>query len=64
MADRCSVDMAIISRGLVDQGRLLATQIFNTPEERGHSDHVPLSVTIDLSRKDSEEADIKLKEET
>lgn len=63
VADHCSVDMAIISRGLVNQGRLLATDIFNTPEERGHSDHVPLSVTIDLSGKHSRKADARSEEE-
>lgn len=47
-----SVDMAIVSRRLVKEGRLLAADIFNTIGERGHSDHVPLSVTIDLSSMD------------
>lgn len=43
------VDMVILSKKLVDEGRLIDAEIFNTPLERGHSDHVPLSVTLKLS---------------
>lgn len=42
------VDMAIVSGGLWDSGRVKATGILDTPQERGLSDHVPLWVEIEV----------------
>ncbi|KAL2177069.1 Endonuclease/exonuclease/phosphatase [Thermothelomyces heterothallicus CBS 202.75] len=40
------VDMIIVSRRLWDEGRVRATGILDTPQERGRSDHVPLWVEV------------------
>ncbi len=42
------VDLAIVSRRLVDGGGVVEADILNTPQERAHSDHVPLFVTLDM----------------
>ena len=44
------VDLAIVSRGLVDAGALVGAEIWETVEERGGSDHVPISVVLDLEK--------------
>ncbi|KAI9791364.1 MAG: hypothetical protein M1835_000381 [Candelina submexicana] len=44
------VDLVIVSRALVDAEAVVGADILNTPLERGHSDHVPLSVTLDMER--------------
>lgn len=43
------VDLAIASRRLVDEGRIMGCEIWDSKVERGPSDHVPLSVDIKLS---------------
>ncbi|KAI9701224.1 MAG: hypothetical protein M1836_001893 [Candelina mexicana] len=44
------VDLVIVSRALVDEETVVGADILNTPLERGHSDHVPLSVNLDMER--------------
>ncbi|EXJ64348.1 hypothetical protein A1O7_00684 [Cladophialophora yegresii CBS 114405] len=45
------VDLIVVSRALVDDmGAVTATDICDSAQERGHSDHVPLWVSLDLSR--------------
>ncbi|ROW13659.1 hypothetical protein VPNG_04595 [Cytospora leucostoma] len=46
------VDMIIVSRGLYEAGRVVDTDILDTPQERGTSDHVPLWVTVTLAGND------------
>jgi exonuclease III len=43
------VDLAIASRRLLDQRRILGCEIWDTELERGPSDHVPISVDIKFS---------------
>ena len=40
------VDLIVVSRSLVDADLVVATDILNSPEERGHSDHVPLYIAL------------------
>lgn len=42
------VDMALVSRRLWEAGRVKKTEILDTPQERGLSDHVPLWVEISV----------------
>jgi hypothetical protein len=52
------VDLGIVSRGFIGEGegekgtgtsmRLVGAEIWETIEERGASDHVPISVVLDL----------------
>lgn len=44
------VDLGIVSRGAVDRGALMGAEIWESVEERGGSDHVPLSVVLDLEK--------------
>jgi exonuclease III len=45
------VDLIVVSRSIVETpGLLTESNILNTVEERGHSDHVPLYVTFDLGK--------------
>ncbi|KAI9737623.1 MAG: hypothetical protein M1818_005627 [Claussenomyces sp. TS43310] len=44
------VDLIIASRGAVDKGVLVKADIMDTVTDRGHSDHVPLFVTLDLEK--------------
>ncbi|KUI74507.1 hypothetical protein VM1G_10105 [Cytospora mali] len=46
------VDLIIVSRSLHAAGRVVDTDILDTPQERGTSDHVPLWVTVKLSEDD------------
>jgi len=49
--ERCDrVDLIIASRKLVGAGAVRDTNICDTPKDRGHSDHVPLWVSLDLSK--------------
>ncbi|KUI59000.1 hypothetical protein VP1G_06226 [Cytospora mali] len=43
------VDLIIFSRSLHTTGRVVDTDIFDTPQERGTSDHVPLWVAVKLA---------------
>lgn len=43
------VDLIIASKRLVDAGDVVDTEIFDSEEERGPSDHVPLAVELRLS---------------
>lgn len=43
------VDLVMLSRKLAEEKRLIACDILSTPVERGHSDHVPLYVTVNMS---------------
>lgn len=42
------VDLVICSRGLVEREAVVGCDICDSPAERGHSDHVPVWVAIDL----------------
>jgi len=44
------VDLGIVSGGVVDRGALVGAEIWESVEERGGSDHVPLSVVLDLEK--------------
>lgn len=44
------VDLIIASRKLVEAGAVSGTDICDTPKERGHSDHVPLCVSINVGK--------------
>ncbi|OCT53802.1 exodeoxyribonuclease III [Cladophialophora carrionii] len=45
------VDLIVVSRALVDDmDAVTATDICDSAQERGHSDHVPLWISLDLSR--------------
>lgn len=45
------VDLGIVSRSLVEgRGGLVVADIWESVEERGHSDHVPIGVVLDLER--------------
>lgn len=44
------VDLIIVSKALLDAGRVVDTDILDSPQERGTSDHVPLWVKIRLDR--------------
>lgn len=44
------VDLGIVSRGLVDNGVLVGAEIWESVVERGHSDHVPIGVVLDLGK--------------
>lgn len=46
------VDLGIVSRSLVEgvKGALVGAEIWETVEERGGSDHVPLSVILDVGK--------------
>ena len=44
------VDLVIASRRLVEAGAVMDTDICDTPKDRGHSDHVPLWVSLDSSK--------------
>ncbi|KAK5046808.1 hypothetical protein LTR84_007162 [Exophiala bonariae] len=44
------VDLIIISRSLIMADGVVGTDIYNSPAERGHSDHVPLSVSLSFTR--------------
>lgn len=43
------VDLAVCSRELVEHGAVVGCDICDTPVQRGHSDHVPLWIAIDLN---------------
>jgi len=43
------VDLIIASRSLVESGKVVDVEIFDSEEERGPSDHVPLAVEIQLA---------------
>jgi exonuclease III len=43
------VDLAIASRMMIESGDVLGAEIWDTDQERGPSDHVPLSVDIKLT---------------
>lgn len=47
-ADR--VDLIIASNGLVEAGTITDSDICDNPKDRGHSDHVPLWVSIDTTK--------------
>ncbi|KEF58733.1 uncharacterized protein A1O9_06659 [Exophiala aquamarina CBS 119918] len=42
------VDLIVLSRSLVEADLVASTDIFNSPVERGHSDHVPLCIALDI----------------
>lgn len=42
------VDLVVASQQLVSEGRIKSSKIFDSPQERGPSDHVPISVEIDI----------------
>ena len=45
------VDLIIVSRALVDEYHAVTgSDIYDSPQERGHSDHVPLWVSVDVSK--------------
>ncbi|EXJ92471.1 hypothetical protein A1O3_01022 [Capronia epimyces CBS 606.96] len=45
------VDLIVVSRSLVDEdGIITGTGICDSPLDRGHSDHVPLWISVDLSK--------------
>ncbi|KAG0648966.1 Apurinic endonuclease-redox [Hyphodiscus hymeniophilus] len=46
------VDLGIVSRSLVEKvrGALVGAEIWDSVEERGRSDHVPLSIILDVGR--------------
>lgn len=44
------VDLIIVSRSIVGADGVVSADIFNSSSERGHSDHVPLSVAFSSSR--------------
>lgn len=44
------VDLGIVSRGLVERGVLVGAEIWESVEERGWSDHVPIGVVLDMER--------------
>jgi exonuclease III len=44
------VDLGIVNGKVVDAGALVKADIFETIEDRGGSDHVPIGVEIDLTR--------------
>ncbi|ROV88894.1 hypothetical protein VSDG_08929 [Cytospora chrysosperma] len=44
------VDVIFVSRGLHEAGRVVDTDILDTPQERATSDHVPLWVKVKLER--------------
>lgn len=45
------VDLILVSRSLVDEdGVVVETDICDTALERGHSDHVPLWISLDISK--------------
>lgn len=44
------VDFIIVSRALFDSKRVIETEILDSPQERGTSDHVPLTVKIRLDK--------------
>ena len=51
--DKCDrVDLGIVSRSLVEsvRGALIGADIWDTVEERGGSDHVPLSIVLDIGK--------------
>ncbi|KAK4097808.1 DNase I-like protein [Parathielavia hyrcaniae] len=48
------VDMVFVSRRLWEAGRVVATGILDTPQERGLSDHVPIWVEIALEDKSTQ----------
>lgn len=44
------VDLIIVSRSLVEEGgALVDADILDNPQERGHSDHVPLFISFDMN---------------
>ena len=51
------VDLAIASRSLIEEERIVGCETWNTEYERGPSDHVPISVTIKISNTDKIEQD-------
>lgn len=55
--NRCNrIDLIIASQSLVEEdGVLVEADILDSPQERGHSDHVPLYVTIDTQKITSRE---------
>ena len=44
------VDLGIVSRSLVQRGALVGAEIWDTVKERGGSDHVPLSIVLDVGK--------------
>lgn len=48
------VDLIIANRKLIEAGVVKEADICDTPKERGHSDHVPLWITIDTGKVDRE----------
>lgn len=42
------VDLGILSRAFVERGALVGAEIWESVEERGGSDHVPLEVVLDI----------------
>lgn len=53
------VDLAVASRRLLNEKRLVGCEIWDTEYERGPSDHCPISVDIKLERRVSVEKDKK-----
>jgi len=48
------VDLGIVSRRLVEKRRaLIGAHIWENLEERGHSDHVPIEIVLDLGKLES-----------
>ncbi|KAJ4386342.1 hypothetical protein N0V93_009237 [Gnomoniopsis smithogilvyi] len=43
------VDFTVVSRDLFESGRIVETDILDTPQERGTSDHVPLMVKLRMN---------------
>jgi exonuclease III len=44
------VDNTIVTRKLFESGAVTATGICDNPQDRGHSDHVPIWISIDTSK--------------
>ncbi len=44
------VDLIIVSQGLNTLRAIMGTDICDSTQERGHSDHVPIWISIDLSK--------------
>lgn len=49
------VDLIVASRALVTSDAVLNCDICDTPKERGHSDHVPLWISIDAAKLHNED---------
>ncbi|KAG9772807.1 DNase I-like protein, partial [Aureobasidium melanogenum] len=44
------VDLIVVSRSLVEDGCITGTDICDSPLDRGHSDHVPLWISVDFAK--------------